>query len=67
MTKMRILSKKVQMQGKRNNGCGTVDSGVFQRSRVQIQSSVTFIEQLFTVNYFCITDENKEKRAEMPH
>ena len=45
---MRILSKKVQMQGKRNNGCGTVDSGVFQRSRVQIQSSVTFIEQLFT-------------------
>ena len=36
----------------------------YQRTRVRIQSSATFIEHLFTV---CRKDENKEKRPGMAH
>ena len=36
----------------------------YQRTRVQIQSSATFIEHLLTV---CREDENKQKVAEMAH
>ena len=36
----------------------------YERTRVRIQSSATFIEHLFTV---CRKDENKEKRPGMAH